>query len=207
MSTNGRYRFRPTLERLETREVLSANLGSSLLVPPPSGAAQVRQSQAANQMQVEHIAVFTNAADTLAAQKVNVVNGVADITEAARTTLESDVLARLPKSLGSYPLVGEVTLDRVTLNRLTLDKDGAFNGQLSVTFKYQMLGTQYASVQANITNNQLSLGSDNALVREFGKLDQRQQQWQPQVTAALDALRSRLMPQYFGTQGGSANGR
>src|SRR5262249_23724433 len=134
-------------------------------------------------------------------------NGVADITEAARATLESDILARLPRSLGSYPLVGEVTLDRVTLNRLTLDENGNFNGQLSVTFKYQMNGTKYASIQVNIKDNQLSLDTDNALVRQFGKLDQRQQQWQPQVTAALDGLRLRLMPQYFGTQTVSTGGR
>jgi hypothetical protein len=104
-------------------------------------------------------------------------------------------------------VVGEVTLDRVTLNRLTLDKAGNFNGQLSVTFKYQMSGTKYASIQVNIKDNQLSLDTDNALVRQFGKLDQRQQQWQPQVTAALDGLRARLMPQYFGTQAVSTGGR
>jgi hypothetical protein len=46
----------------------------------------------------------------------------------------------------------------------------------------------------------MSLDSDNALVRQFGKLDQQQREWQPQVTAALDGLRARLMPQYFGTQ-------
>jgi len=183
MLTNQKNRFRPTLECLETREVLSANLGSALV------------------MDVN--AALTNAAASLAAQKVSVVNGVADITQAARTTLESDIMARLPRSLGSYPLVGEVTLDRVTLNRLTLDKDGNFNGQLTVTFKYEMLGTQYASVQAHIENNRLRLDTDNALVRQFGKLEQRQQQWQPQVTAALDALRPQLMAQYFGTQAGS----
>jgi hypothetical protein len=183
--------FRPSLEVLEGRQLMSAHLGDAL---PPMKAP------------VPGPADFSNAADTLAGQKVVVVNGVADVTQAARTTLESDILARLPRSLGSYPLVGEVTLDRVTLNRLTLDKDGNFNGQLSITFKYQMIGTQYASVQANIKNNQLSLDTDNALVRQFGKLDQRQQQWQPQVTAALDALRSRLLPQYFGTQASSANG-
>jgi hypothetical protein len=182
--------FRPRIEALEDRQMMAANLGAALAPPkaPNLGPA------------------FSNAADTLAAQKVVVENGVADVTQAASTTLESDVLARLPRSLGSYPLVGEVTLERVTLNRLTLDKDGNFNGQLSVTFKYKMFGTQYASVQANITNNQLSLDSDNELVRQFGKLDQKQQQWQPQVTAALEALRSRLMPQYFGTQASSANG-
>jgi hypothetical protein len=86
----------------------------------------------------------------------------------------------------------------VTLNRLTLDKDGNFNGQLSVTFQYKLFGKQEASVQAKITNNQLRLDSDNALVRQYGKLEQRQKEWQPQVTAALDALRSRLMPSISG---------
>jgi hypothetical protein len=202
MLNTSKFRFRPTLESLETREVMSANLGSSLVVPPPSGAALVQQSQA------DFLAAANNAANTFAAQQVSVVNGVADITQAARATLESDILARLPKTLGKYALVGEITLDRVTLNRLTLDQNGNFNGQLTVTLKYQMFGQpQYANVQANITNNKLSLDSDNPLVRQFGKLEQRAEQWQPQVTAALDALRTRLMPQYFGTQAGSANGR
>ena len=44
-------------------------------------------------MQVNYNAVFSNAAGSLAAQQVNVQNGVADITQAARATLESDILA------------------------------------------------------------------------------------------------------------------
>jgi hypothetical protein len=192
MFTNGKNRFRPTLEHLETREVMSSNLGSALPVPPPSGAAGLQQN-----------AIFTNAA-TLAAQKASVVNGVVDLTAAARTTLESDILARLPRSVGRVAGV-EVTIDRVTLNRLTMDKNGNFNGQLTVTLKSDLLGTQYANVQANIVNNQLRLDSDNALVRQFGKLEQRQQEWQPKVTAALDAIRPQLMRQHFGTQVGSAS--
>jgi hypothetical protein len=100
-----------------------------------------------------------------------------------------------------------VNLDRVTLNRLTLDKDGNFNGQLSLTFKYQMSGTKYASIQVNIKDNQVSLDTDSALVRQLGKLDQRECEWQPYVTAALDGLRVRLMPLYFGTQAVSTGGR
>jgi hypothetical protein len=130
--------------------------------------------------------------------------GVADITQAAKAALESDILAHLPRTLGTYPLVGEVKLDSVTLNRLTLDKDGNFNSQLTVGFKASSLS---ATVTATITNNRLSLDSDNALVRQFGKLEQRQGEWQPQMTAALDGLRDRLMPQYFGTQAVSTAGR
>src|SRR5262245_30863821 len=199
MSTNWKSRFRPTLEHLEARELLS---GNPVTVPVlPAGIALVQQ--ATNQMKIDYNGVLSNAADSLAAQQVNVQNGVADITQAARATLESDLLARLPRTLGKYPLVGEVKLDGVTLNRLTLGQDGNFNGQMTVTFK---AGTLSATVTATITNNQLSLESDNALVRQFGKLDQRQREWQPQVTAALDALRARLRPQYFGAQASSANG-
>lgn len=203
MSNIGNCRFRPTLERLEAREVLSANFGAAPVGPP--GATQGQQAN--NSMQVNYNAVFNNAADALATQQVSVVNGVADVTQAAKAILESDIRARIPESLGKYPLVGEVKLDGVALNRLTLDKDGNFNGQLTVTFKYQMAGTQYAAIQVNIKNNQLSLETDNALVRQFGKLEQRQREWQPQVTAALDGLRSRLMPVYFGAQANAVNGR
>jgi hypothetical protein len=200
MSANWKVRFRPTLEHLEAREVLS---GSPVTVPVlPSGGALVQQ--AANQMQIDYNAALSKAADSLATHQVNVQNGVADITQAARATLESDILARLPKTLGNYPLIGEVKIDRVTLDRLTLDKNGNFNGQLTIGLK---AGPLDATVTATITNNQLSLNSDNALVRQFGKLDQRQVEWQPQVTAALDALRARLMPQYFGTQAVSTSGR
>jgi len=200
MSTNWKIRFRPTLDHLEDRELLS---GNPVTVPVlPSGTAQLQQ--ATNQMHIDYNGVFSNAANSLAAQQVNVQNGVADITQAAKATLESDILARLPQTLGTYPLVGEVKLDSVTLNRLTLDKDGNFNGQLTVGFKASSLS---ATVTATITNNQLSLDSDDALVRQFGKLEQRQGEWQPQVTAALDGLRDRLMPQYFGTQAVSTGGR
>jgi hypothetical protein len=119
-----------------------------------------------------------------------------------------DILARLPRALGTFPMIGDLNLDRVRLNRLTLDRDGNFNGQLAVTFKYYMYGRQSsATVTATLTNNRLSLDSDTALVRQYGKLDQRQCQWQPQVTAVLDGLRARLMPQYFGTQAVSTGGR
>jgi hypothetical protein len=151
-------------------------------------------------MQVDSNTAFTNAADTLAAQQGIVVTGVVDLTQAARTALESNILARLPRSLGSFQLVGEVTLDGVTLARLTLDRDGNVNGPLNVTLEDQMFGTQSATVQANSANNRLRLGSDNALVRPFAQLDLRQQQWQPQVSAARDALRSPLLPQDFATQ-------
>jgi hypothetical protein len=192
MSTNWKTRFRPTFEHLEAREVLS---GSPVTGPAlPSGTILVQQ--ATNRMQVNHGALLSDAAGALAARQVNVHNGVADITQAARATLESDLLARLPRTLGTYPLIGEVKIDRVTLNRLTLSKDGNFNGQLTVTLK---AGAMSATVTAHLRNNQLSLDSDNALVRQFGKLDQRQQEWQPKVTVALDALRARLMPQYFGS--------
>jgi hypothetical protein len=193
MSTNWKTRFRPTLDHLEARELLSAN---PVTVPVlPSGTALVQQAR--NRMQVNHGALLSDAAGSLAARQVNVRNGVADITQAARATLESDLLARLPRTLGTYPLIGEVKLDRVTLNRLTLSKDGNFNGQLTVTLKARAMS---ATVTAHLRNNQLSLDSDNALVRQFGKLDQRQREWQPKVTAALDALRARLMPQYFGSR-------
>jgi hypothetical protein len=113
----------------------------------------------------------------------------------------NDILARLPQSLGKYPIVGEVTLYQVVLNRMTLDKDGNFNGQLNITFEYQLAGTpHYLTIQANIKNNQLSLATDNPLVRQFGNLQKLQQQWQPYVTKALDPLRSQLMPLYFGKQ-------
>jgi hypothetical protein len=183
MLTTSKNRFRPTLECLEAREVMSSNLGSAPVM--------------------DVSAVLTNAA-TRAAQKASVVNGVVDLTAAARTTLESDILARLPRSVGNVAGV-EITIDKVKLNRLTLDKAGNFNGQLTVTLKYDLLGPQYANVQANIENNQLRLDSDNAVVRQFGKLEQRQQEWQPKVTAALDAIRPQLMLQHFGTQAGSAN--
>jgi hypothetical protein len=64
MSTNWKIRFRHTLEHFEAREVLS---GNPLTVPVvPSGTALVQQ--ATNQMQVNYNAVFSNAADSLAAQ-------------------------------------------------------------------------------------------------------------------------------------------
>ena len=122
------------------------------------------------------------------------------MTQAAKTTLVSDLLNRIPKTFNT-PL-GDVQLDSVTLNRLTLDKDGNFNGQLTATFK-SPLGK--VSIQANITNNQLSLDSDNPLVKQFGKLDQRAKEWQPKVTQALDQLRPVLMAQYFPTTA-STNG-
>ena len=200
MSTNWKIRFRPTLEHLEARELLSGNPVTMPVLP--SGTALVQQ--ATNQMQINYNGVLSNAADSLATQQVNVQNGVADITQAAKATLESDILARLPQTLGNYPLIGEVKLDSVTLNRLTLDKDGNFNSQLTVGFKASSLS---ATVTATITNNRLSLASDNALVRQFGKLEQRQDEWQPQVTAALDSLRARMMPTYFGTSAASTGGR
>jgi hypothetical protein len=200
MCTTWKNRFRPMLESLESRELLS---GNPVTVPIlPSANALVRQ--ATNQMQVNFNADLSNAVNTLAAQQVKVLNGVADITQAAKAILESDIMARLPKTLGNYPLIGEVKLDNVTLNRLTLDKDGNFNGQLTIDFKASLMS---ATVTATITNNQLSLNSDNALVQQFGKLDQRQTEWQPQLTAALDALRARLMPQYFGTQTAPTGGQ
>jgi hypothetical protein len=200
MITTWNSRFRPTLDRLEAREVLS---GSPITMPVvPAGTALVQQ--ATNQMQINYNGIIPSAADSVAAQKVNIQNGVADITQVARTTLESDILARLPRTLGTYPLIGEVNIDRVTLDRLTLDKDGNFNGQMTVTLK---AGAMSATVTATINNNQLRLNSNNALVRQFGKLEQRQSEWQPQVTAALDGLRTRLMPQYFGTQAVSTGNR
>jgi hypothetical protein len=188
--------FRPSLENLEARQLLSANPVTAPVLPPGTAVVQ----QAANQMQIDYNAVFS----TAAAQQFTVQNGVADITQGARATLESDILARLPKTLGNYPLIGEVKLDGVKLNRLTLDKDGNFNGQLDATFKASSMS---ATVNARIENNQLRLDSDNALVRQFGKLEQRQREWQPHVTAALDGLRARLMPQIFGTQPASTGGR
>jgi hypothetical protein len=202
MTTNLKLRFRPTLEHLEAREVLSANLGAALL-PPATGPAQI--NQAANQMQVDFSGLLTSATDAITAQNVSVQNGVADVTQAARTILENDILTRIPQSL-SVPLIGEVKLDSVKLDRLTLDKDGNFNGQMTVTFKYELSGIQYAKVQASIVNNQLKLSSDNPLVSAFGKLEERQQQWQPKVTEALNAIRPQLMSQFFGTQGSSATG-
>jgi hypothetical protein len=196
--------FRPSLEHLEIREVLTGNPVTMPVLP--SGRALVLQ--ATHQMQIDYNAVFSNAAGSLAAQQVNVHNGVADITEAARATLESDILARLPRALGTFPMIGDVNLDRVTLNRLTLDSGGNFNGQLTLTYKYYMYGRQSsAAVTLNINNNQQSLDTDNAVVRQYGKLDQRQCEWQPQVTAVLDCLRLRLMPQFFGTQAVSTGGR
>lgn len=191
MPATWKVRFRPTLENLEAREVLSANLTTPVL---NVGAAQVQQ--ASNGMQVNYNAVFTGAANALAGQQVNVQNGVADVTQAAKSILESDILARLPNTLGKYPLIGEVKLDSVTLNRLTLDKVGNFNGEMAVNLK---AGSMSATVTVTIKNNQMSLSTDNPLVRQFGKLEQRQQEWQPQVTAALGELRARLMPQYFGS--------
>src|SRR5262249_44478938 len=129
------------------------------------------------QMQINSIPVFSNAADALAALHVNVQNGVADITQAARAPLD--------RSLHLDPFIGKVTLDR-----LTLDSDGNFNGQLTVTSKSKA-GPMSGTVTATITNNQLSLSSDNAMVRQFGELDQLQSEWQPQLTAALDHLRAR----------------
>jgi hypothetical protein len=199
-------RFRPTLEHLEAREVLSANNGLATLLPT-GGSALVQQTQTTSQTQVDYNGLLSNAAKTLSTQNVNVQNGVADVTQAAKAILENDIMARIPQSLGKYPLIGEVKLDRVTLDRLTLDKAGNFNGQMSITFKYEMGGTQYAGVTAKITNNQLSLDSDNALVKQFGKLDQRQREWQPKVTAALDGLRSQLMPALFGAQASAGNVR
>jgi hypothetical protein len=192
--------FRPSLEHLEAREVPS---GSPVTMSGlPAGPALLQQ--AANPMRIDYNALASNAAGSLGTQKINVQNGVADITQAARATLESDILARLPKTLGSYPLIGDVNLDRVTLNRLTLDRAGNFNGELTATFK---AGSLSAAVTATIQNNQLRLDSDNALIRQFGKLEQRQAEWQPHVTAALDGLRARLMPQIFGTQAASTGGR
>jgi hypothetical protein len=187
-------RFRPMLECLEAREVPSANTGDA---PPANFGANAAQGQS-SQMQVNYNSLFNNAANSLATQKVTVQNGVADVTQAAKATLESDLLNRIPKTFNT-PL-GEVKLDSMKLNRLTLDKDGNFNGQLTGTFK-SPLGT--IGIQANITNNQLSLDSDNALVKQFGKLDQRQREWQPKVTQALDQLRTTLMPLYFSTTGSS----
>jgi hypothetical protein len=82
---------------------------------------------------------------------------VVDVTQAARAALERAILARLPRSLGRFQLVGEVTLDRVTPNRLTLEKDGNVNGPLHVTLEGPMFGTQFATVQASIENNPLRL--------------------------------------------------
>jgi hypothetical protein len=189
--------FRPSLEGLEARQLLSAN--PVTLPVLPSGTTALVQ-QAASQMQIDYNTAFARAA----APQVQVQNGVADITQAARATLESDILARLPKTLGSYPLIGEVKLDGVKLDRLTLDKDGNFNGQLTATFKATSMS---ATVTAYIENNQLRLDSDNALVRQFGKLEQRQKEWQPKVTEALDAIRPGLMAQYFGTQAAATGGR
>jgi hypothetical protein len=190
-------RFRPMLECLEAREVPSASTGEA----PANFGANVAQVQS-SQMTVNYNALFNNAVNSLAAQKFTVQNGVADVTQAAKTTLESDLLNRIPKTFNT-PL-GEVKLDGVTVNRLTLSKDGSFNGQLTATFK-SPLGK--IGIQANITNNQLSLDSDNALVKQFGNLDKRAQEWQPKVTQALDALRPQLMSLYFSNTGSTTVSR
>jgi hypothetical protein len=195
-------RFRPMLESLEARDVPAAGFGNlpQSVLGLVGGIVQGQSSQ----MQVNYNALFNDASRILASQQVNVQNGVADVTQAAKTVLESDILSGIPRSLGSFPLIGEVTRESVTLNRLTLDKNGNFNGQMTVVFKYQMLGKpQYASVQADIVNNQLKLSSDNALVRQFGKLEQRGQEWQPKVAQALAHARTILMPVYFSTTGNS----
>jgi len=189
----GRSSLRPQLEILEGR-MLPSGFGPvsqdlaprALFQSPAQGPIQVRQ--VTNQMQINSIPAFSNASAALAAlektaQHVNVQNGVADITEAAKAPVESLLLDRLPRTMGNYPFSAEVMLDR-----LTLDRDGNFNGQLTVTFK---AGPMSGTITATITNNQLSLSSDNAIVRQFGKLDQRQSEWQPKVTEVLDVLRDR----------------
>jgi hypothetical protein len=137
MSANSKPRFRPTLECLESRELLS---GNPFTVPVlPSVPAQVRQ--------------FTNQIQG---------NFNADITQAARATLQSVIEGRLPMTLGNYPGIGQVKLTSVTLDRLTLNQDGKTNGQLTVTFK---VGQMSATFIATIANNQLSFSPANALVR------------------------------------------
>jgi hypothetical protein len=193
-----RSSFRPQLEILEGR-MLPSSFGpvshdlapQALFQSPAQGPIQIQSiqvRQVTNQMQINSIPVFSNASAALAAlektaQHVNVQNGVADITEAAKAPVESLLLDRLPRTMGNYPFSAEVTLDR-----LTLDGDGNFNGQLTVAFK---AGPMSGTITATITDNQLSLSSDNAMVRQFGKLDQRQSEWQPKVTEVLDVLRDR----------------
>jgi hypothetical protein len=122
---------------------------------------------------------------------------VADVTQGASRILVTDILSRLPQSF-TLPIVGKVTLGQVTLNGLTLGRDGNFNGQLSITFDYQLGGkTQSVTIQANIKNNQLSLTSDNPLVSQYITQHKLAQQWQPFVNAALSTLRVSLMPVYF----------
>jgi hypothetical protein len=82
MSTNWKTRFRPTLDHLEARELPSANPVTAPVLP--SGTALVQQ--ATNRMQVNHGAVLSDAADSLAARQVTIQNGVADITQVARAT-------------------------------------------------------------------------------------------------------------------------
>jgi hypothetical protein len=180
-------RFRPMLECLEAREVPSATTGDG---PPPANFGAAAQQGQSSQMQVNYNGLFNR----VAGQQVTVQNGVADVTQAAKSVMESEITNRLPKTFNT-PL-GEAKLDSVTLNRLTLNKDGNFNGQLTVTYD-SPIGK--VGIKANITNNQLSLDSDNALVKQFGKLDQKARDWQPKVTQALDAARPGLMSLYFPT--------
>lgn len=191
-------RFRPTLECLEARDVPSAgfDLGP---IQPSTVTALVQQIQTQPQTQINLQGIVNNLAIGNPSSPGVVNNGVVDVTEQVKATLQDAIKAHVPNTLGTFPVVGEVSLDKVTVTRVTLDKDGNFNGVGSITFKYDLGGTQYATINATITNNQLKLDSDNFLVKQFGKLDQRAQEIQPFLNTALDQLRTDLMPQYFPT--------
>jgi hypothetical protein len=192
LATTFAARFRPMLECLEAREVPSASTGDG---PPPNFGANAIQQTQSSQMPVDYNGLFGR----IAGQQVTVQNGVADVTQAAKPILEGEILKRLPKTF-STP-VGDAKLDSVTLNRLTLDQYGKFNGQLTVTYDAPLVGK--VGLKANITNNQLGLDSDNTLVKQFVNLDKRANDWQPKVTEVLNAARPPLMSLYFSSTGSS----
>jgi hypothetical protein len=148
----------------------------------------IQLRQATNQMQINSIPALSNWSNPLArmeeiARHVHVQNGVADITEAAKAPLESLLRDRLPRMGGSHRQHGEVTLDH-----LSLDRNGNFNGQLTITFN---AGRTFGTVTATSTNNQLSLSSEDAELQKSGKLEKLQSEWQPKLTEVLDFLRDR----------------
>jgi hypothetical protein len=183
----GAGRFRPGIEALEAREMMDAGgIGGLALPVTPPQAAQVR---------VAPVQPAVNG--------VTIQNGVADITQAAKGLVELEIKERLPtwfRTPYGDAALGDARRDSVTLNRLTMDQHGKFNGQLTVTYS-SSLGK--IDIKANITNNQLSLDTDNQRVKQGAKLDQMAKDLQPKVAQAADSIRPLLLALYFPTAGSS----